>query len=111
MGKGHYLGGGTLIGFGTTTGKSTSSRRGLNLSSGPADRQRAKLAEKKRRKQVADKIAATEKVVKKLSDEWRAEKGRKQYNELVLEQRTKTSPLAAALRAAMDGKVDAGGQG
>lgn len=111
MGKGHYLGGGTLIGFGTTTGKSTPSRRGLNLTS-QVDKQRARLAEKKRRKQVADKIAATEKVVKKLSDEWRAEKGRKQYDALVLEQRTKTSPLAAALRAALGGKDDeAGDQG
>lgn len=107
MGKGHYHGGGTLLGFGTTTGRSKGGGRGLNLSS-PADKQKARLAEKKRRKAVADRIATNEKVVKQLSDQWLAEKGRKQYDRLVLDGREKVSPLAAALRAALNGKDGTG---
>lgn len=100
MGKGHYHGGGTLIGFGTTSRRSKGGGRGLNLSS-PADQQKARLAEKKRKKAIAAKIAKNEKIVKRLSDQWLAEKGRKHYERLVAEAREKTSPLAAALRQAM----------
>ena len=103
MGKGHCHGGGTLLGFGKTTGKSCSSRRGLNLSS-PAEKQRARLAEKKRRKAAAERLAKNERLVKQLSDQWLAEKGRRHYDKLAIDGREKVSPLAAALRSEMNTK-------
>lgn len=99
MGKGHYYGGGTLGGFGTTT-SSKGRRGGINTTS-VADKQRARLAEKKRRKALADQLATNEKLVKQLSDQWLAEKGRKHYDRLVGDSREKVSPLAAELRKAM----------
>jgi hypothetical protein len=107
MGKGHYHGGGTLVGFGTTTGRSKGGGRGLNLSSSPAEKQKIRLAEKKRKKAVAERIAANEVLVKKLSDQWLAEKGQLHYQRLVLDEREKLSPLAAALRAALKAKEEA----
>lgn len=108
MGKGHYHGGGTLIGFGTTRGKSKGSGRGLNLSSSPAEKQKARVAEKKRRKAAAERLATNEKLVKQLSDQWLAEKGKRHYERLALDGREKVSPLAAALRAAMKEKDGTG---
>jgi hypothetical protein len=107
MGKGHYHGGGTLVGFGTTTGRSKGGGRGLNLSSSPAEKQKVRLAQKKRKKVVAEQIAANEMLVKQLSDQWLAEKGQLHYKRLVSDAREKVSPLAAALRAAMKSKEEA----
>lgn len=74
MGKNSYLGGGTVIGFGTTSqAKSKGRSGGLNLSS-PAEQQKMRLAAKKRRKKIAEQIAANEVVIKQLSDQWLAEK-------------------------------------
>ena len=104
MGKGHYHGGSTLLGFGTTRGKSKGGGRGLNLSSSPAEKQKVRLAEKKRGKAAAERLATNERLVKQLSDQWLAERGRKHDDRLVLDGREKVSPLAAALRAAQNEK-------
>lgn len=99
MGKGHYYGGGTLGGFGTTT-SSKGRRGGINTTS-VVDKQRARLAEKKRKERLADQLRTNEKLVRQLSDQWLAEKRRRHYDHLVVEGRGKVSPLAAALRNAM----------
>jgi len=69
--------------------------------SSPAEQQKARLAEKKRKKAIAAQIKKNEKVVKRLSDQWLAEKGRRHYERLVAEAREKASPLAAALQQAL----------
>lgn len=102
MAKGHYRGGSTLLGRGKIT--SSKGRSGGIGLSGAAEREKRRVAAKKLRAENAAKIKVNEKIVKQLGREWAAEKGRKQYEGLVLDQRVKTSPLAAALRAATAAK-------
>jgi hypothetical protein len=80
MVEGHYPGGSTLIGFGKTSKNRT--RRGGIGGKSPAEIQQIRNAEKKRKLGIANRIRKNEKLLKKLSDEWRAEKGRALYEKL-----------------------------
>jgi hypothetical protein len=100
MKGGSYQGGSTLIGKGVVA---KVKRRGGGLGTSRAalvEKERA--AQLERKKEAAKLVKATEKVVRKLSQEWHAEKGKKHYQRLVLEERAQVSPLAAALKTAME---------
>jgi hypothetical protein len=100
MRKGHYPGGSTLVGRGTIV--KAKGRSGGIGQSGAALREQRHIAERKRKREAAEKIKANTKLVRKLGKQWAAEKGRKQYERLALDQRVKVAPLAAALRAALE---------
>lgn len=102
MGKGHYPGGSTLIGQGAIA--KAKGRSGGIGQSGAALREQRRVAERKRKQEAAEKIKANEKIVREVGKQWAAEKGRRQYERLVLDQRANTAPLAAALRAALEAK-------
>jgi hypothetical protein len=104
MAKGHYLGGGSLLGFGTIT--KTKGRRGGIGTSGTALRAQRRVEQRETEKKAREKIKANEKIARQMSKEWTAGKGRKQYEMLVLAQCVKKSPLAAALEMAMNAKAD-----
>lgn len=101
MGKGHYHGGGTLIGFGSVA--KTKGRSGGVGSSRAALREQRQLAERKKRQETAAKIKANVRLARKLGKQWNEARARARYEELVLEYRAKASPLTAALRAATRG--------
>jgi hypothetical protein len=102
MGKGHYPGGGTLIGRGAIT--KAKGRSGGIGQSGAALREQRRVAERKRKQEAAEKIKANEKIVRQVGKQWAAEKGERHYERLVLDQRASTAPLAAALRAALEAR-------
>lgn len=99
MGKGHYLGGGTLIGRGSLAKEKRGGRGGLG--SGAALREQRRQELLKKRKAVSAKIKANEKLVKQIGQKWAAEKGRTHYTKLVRAERAKVSPLAEALQKAL----------
>ena len=100
MGKGHYNGGSTVLGFGPTPVKAKGRTGGIGTS-GAALREQRKAAAKKKKAQLDATIKANEKIVKKLGKKWAAEKGRTHHAALVADQRVKVSPLAAALKQAI----------
>ena len=102
MGKGHYLGGSSPAGFGIIN--KTKGRRGGLGTSGAALREQRRAEQQKTEEIVREKVKANEKIASQIGKEWAAEKGRKQYQELVLAQCVKKSPLAAALHTAMAAK-------
>ena len=102
MKKGHYLGGGSLDGFGTVS--KPKGRRGGLGSSGAAVHYERQEAAKKKKLETAKTIRSNEKVVKMLGKEWAAEKGRILYGKLVKARQIKSSPLAAALDLAFSKK-------
>ena len=103
MGKGHYRGGGTLIGFGrVSNAKGRTSGVG---SSGAALREQRRKAEKKKRAAIAKKIAINVKLARKLGKLWEEEKNRALYEKLARDQRAKRSSLAAALHDALANKT------
>lgn len=106
MGKGHYRGGSTLFGHGTIA-KAKGRTGGIGDASGRAVREQQREAERLRRQKLADEVRENQRKLRQLGKQWSQEKGRKQYERLVREDRAKSSPLAAALHAAIL-RVDAG---
>lgn len=103
MGKGTYLGGGTLVGAGPVIRVRSGGKGGLG--SGAALREQRRQAEKHKRSAAAAKIRSNEKLLRKVSKELVAEKGRAHYERIVIDERTKVSPLASALRQALSDKT------
>lgn len=96
MGKGHYLGGGTLLGCGRISKRRGRGRGGL-VTSGDAVREQKRQAERKIRKNLAAKNRRNQSLLFELSQEWADEKGRRHYQRLSDEDRAKVSPLAEAI--------------
>lgn len=111
MGKGHYLGGHTVLGFGATS-KARGRRGGINSES-PADRQKALNEENRRRKKrqeqklaEATAIRNNVKLAKKLGDGWHKEKGPEHFDKGTADRRSAESALAFALRDALTSNSD-----
>ena len=100
MGKRQYLGGGTLVGCGSISKAKNGGRGGLG--SGAALREQRHQAECTKRRAIAARIRGNEKLLKKVSKELIAAKGVAHYERIVVEHRTKVSPLAQALQEALD---------
>ena len=80
MGKGHYLGGGTLGGFGSIS--NAKGRTGGIGTAGAALREQRRVAEKKAKRELAAKIRVNEKIAQQLGKQWAAEKGLAHYDKL-----------------------------
>lgn len=104
MGKGHYLGGGTLLGFGRVARAKSGGKGGLG--SGAALREQRREAARKKKQEAAAKIKQNEKLLKQLAKELSSAKGRALYTRLVHKERAKVSPLAQALQQALSGDSD-----
>jgi hypothetical protein len=99
MGKGHYLGGGSLIGFGSIS--NAKGRRGGIGVSGAALREQRRVAEKWQKRKLVAQVKANEEILKRNGEHWAAEKGRAHYDNLVKASRVKVSSLASALALAL----------
>ncbi len=100
MGKGHYLGGGTLLGCGSVSKAKSGGKGGLG--SGAALREQRRQAARKKRQETAAKIKENEKLLSRIGKDLTAAKGRAHYERLVTTQRAKISPLAEALQRAFN---------
>ena len=100
MGKGNYFGGGTLIGCGPISKTKNGGKSGLG--SGAALREQRRLALRKKRLETAAKIKKNEILLGHIAKDLVAAKRRTHNEQVVAEHRIKVSPLAQALRRALE---------
>ncbi|GGN60734.1 hypothetical protein GCM10011349_42710 [Novosphingobium indicum] len=105
MGKGSYLGGHTVVGFGSST-KARGRRGGINSES-PAAKQMASNEQKRREAKLAEQRRITAEITKKnvkfakrLGERWHREKPPELYNKKLMEDKSTSSQLADAFKNA-----------
>lgn len=102
MGKGHYPGGSSLIGEGRIN-KSRNRSGGIGDASNSAIRDIKKKKEREEKRKLAQQVKENQRQIYKLSRQWAKAKAERRRSDATLEERQKSSPLAAALRVALEG--------
>ncbi|MXP15681.1 hypothetical protein GRI44_13070 [Altererythrobacter confluentis] len=100
MGKGHYHGGSTLIGDGAIV--KAKGRKGGVGPSGAAIRDQQRIIDKKLKVKVGKQVEENQRKMRQLGKDWAEMRGRKAYEKLVVAKQVNSSPLAAALREALE---------
>jgi hypothetical protein len=101
MGKGHYPGGSSLIGEGPII-RSKGRSGGIGDASSSAVRDALKKKDREAKRKLAKQVRENQRKLYKLSRQWAGEKAERAREEAKSEERLKSSPLAAALRRALD---------